>query len=368
MALTKISRSLLDTGVSDSSDATAITIDSSERVGIGTSTLHKNLNIHTSDSNSTNIVFTNSTTGTGSSDGFYVGIDSNESPEFWNYENTDFIVGLNNSEKFRIKADGNVGINTSSPNEKLEVAGNLTLTPSSKSNSPSASATISDINFVGRTDNTVVAKIRAIHNDNANGTDGQLTFFTADNTASAAAAERMRIDSTGRVGINTSSPTATYKLSIASAANHGAFVYDIGSGYGALVTKPDSSNNYFPLYILNNSGAANGYILSNSSGTAFSQSGSDIFFKENIKDWNENVLDSFKNIKPSTFTYKSDENKKEIKGYIAQNEFDKFPEAYPINPRDDKHWFNPSGMTVYLMKAIQELSAKVEELENKINE
>ena len=37
MALTKISRTLLDTGVSDSSDATAITIDSSERVGIGES-------------------------------------------------------------------------------------------------------------------------------------------------------------------------------------------------------------------------------------------------------------------------------------------------------------------------------------------
>ena len=36
MALTKISRSLLDTGVSDSSDATAITIDSSENVMIGT--------------------------------------------------------------------------------------------------------------------------------------------------------------------------------------------------------------------------------------------------------------------------------------------------------------------------------------------
>ena len=36
MALTKISRGLLDTGVSDSSDATAITIDSSENVTIGT--------------------------------------------------------------------------------------------------------------------------------------------------------------------------------------------------------------------------------------------------------------------------------------------------------------------------------------------
>ena len=35
MALTKITRAILDTGVSDSSDATTITIDSSENVGVG---------------------------------------------------------------------------------------------------------------------------------------------------------------------------------------------------------------------------------------------------------------------------------------------------------------------------------------------
>ena len=35
MSITKVSRNLLNTGVSDSSDATAITIDSSERIGIG---------------------------------------------------------------------------------------------------------------------------------------------------------------------------------------------------------------------------------------------------------------------------------------------------------------------------------------------
>ena len=36
MALTKIKRTGLDTGITDNSDANAITIDSSERVGIGT--------------------------------------------------------------------------------------------------------------------------------------------------------------------------------------------------------------------------------------------------------------------------------------------------------------------------------------------
>ena len=36
MSITKVSRNLLNTGVSDSSDATAITITSAEKVGIGT--------------------------------------------------------------------------------------------------------------------------------------------------------------------------------------------------------------------------------------------------------------------------------------------------------------------------------------------
>ena len=35
MAITKITRDALNTGIDDNSDATAITIDSSERVGVG---------------------------------------------------------------------------------------------------------------------------------------------------------------------------------------------------------------------------------------------------------------------------------------------------------------------------------------------
>ena len=57
MALTKISRTLLDTGVSDSSDATAITIDSSERVGIGTTSPDAPLHINGS-ANSEQVIIT----------------------------------------------------------------------------------------------------------------------------------------------------------------------------------------------------------------------------------------------------------------------------------------------------------------------
>ena len=45
MAITKVSRNLLNTGVSDSSDATAITITSAEKVGIGTSDPSQLLNV-----------------------------------------------------------------------------------------------------------------------------------------------------------------------------------------------------------------------------------------------------------------------------------------------------------------------------------
>ena len=34
-----------------------------------------------------------------------------------------------------------------------------------------------------------------------------------------------------------------------------------------------------------------------------------------------------------------------------------FPEAYTKDDKD-KYWFNPSGMVVYLMKSVQELSVE----------
>ena len=50
MAITKVSRGLLNTGVSDSSDSTAITINSSEQVGIGETSPLGKLHVKTADS------------------------------------------------------------------------------------------------------------------------------------------------------------------------------------------------------------------------------------------------------------------------------------------------------------------------------
>ena len=86
MALTKISRGLLDTGVSDSSDATAITIDSSENIGIGTSSPAYKFDVAGP---------------IRSNNGLYV--EGNTSGGFlWVIDNYSLRFGTNNSERMRI--------------------------------------------------------------------------------------------------------------------------------------------------------------------------------------------------------------------------------------------------------------------------
>jgi hypothetical protein len=107
-----------------------------------------------------------------------------------------------------------------------------------------------------------------------------------------------------------------------------------------------------------------GKISVTDSGVSYATQASDLNLKKNFEDWNENVLNNFKNLNPQKFNFITEEDDQpKTKGFIAQELVESFPEAYPKSK--DRYFFNPSGMVVYLMKAIQELEARVQELENK---
>ena len=115
MALTKVRRGGTDTGISDSSDATAITIDSSENVGIGTSspTISNGRGLVIADATAARLKLCDTTTGEGASDGFQVG-HSGALAFIFNHEDEPIQFGTNNTERFRINNSNHVLFYTTS--------------------------------------------------------------------------------------------------------------------------------------------------------------------------------------------------------------------------------------------------------------
>jgi hypothetical protein len=120
-------------------------------------------------------------------------------------------------------------------------------------------------------------------------------------------------------------------------------------------------------------GSEIGYIRNlNSNTVEYSTSASDERKKKNIVDWNDKILDSFSLIEPKKFNYLNENDSDELtKGFIAQKMVDKFPEAYPKDPDTENelgyYSFNPSGMTIYLMKAVKELKEEIDTLKSRIS-
>ena len=153
-------------------------------------------------------------------------------------------------------------------------------------------------------------------------------------------------------GVSVSSGSLRVESGSCFASNSGdaAATFDRTSSTGTLVE-------------LRFGGANKGTISVDGSNAAFNTSASDRTLKKNFESWNENVLDLFKNINPQKFNFIDQQDTDvKTKGFVAQDLVESFPEGYTKN-KENKYMFNPSGMVVYLMKAIQELEAKVAALE-----
>mgnify|MGYP003653556454 CR=1 FL=1 len=166
--------------------------------------------------------------------------------------------------------------------------------------------------------------------------------------------------SNGRLGINRTSPNS--KLDIEEASNGQEMIH---------LNHTNTTNDQFFL-LFKHDGSVRGHIkVTNSNDQiAYNTTNSDKRLKKDFENWDESVLPAFESLKPQLFNFiHSKNNGGKRKGYIAQDNVDNFPEAYSKGKAldDDNteyYSFNPSGMVTYLMKAVQELSAKVTALEN----
>ena len=103
---TKIPVELSSTpGIVDGSNATAITIDSSEQVGVGTTSPQRQF--HIAGGTSTGLKISGNASGSASGDGFDIFVrDDNSGVELVQRENTFMTFHTNNAERMRILADG----------------------------------------------------------------------------------------------------------------------------------------------------------------------------------------------------------------------------------------------------------------------
>jgi len=397
----------------------ALHIDSSQRVGIGTTSPSFPLDVIGTNNTTFDHVSTLSLTGINAFDSGDAGAGISFSGKFDSAGNvTTFaqISGIKgntatgefdghltfgvrndaegvNIERMRITNAGRIGIGTTSPGAELDIFHatdpEIHLSINTHGDAARISGDADGLTLDGR------------------GSSNELRFKTGGSHA-------MRINSSGDVGIGTSNPAsnlhiasslATIRLEDSDVANGAAYSLITGSSNGNIEFKADpddvrsSSDIRFNIdgsealrinsskvvehqvgtkaRFLRNTGGGNtqavqflsgssqvGQIIFNNSETFYQSNTSDRTLKKNFENWTETILTSFKNLNPQKFNYihESDADSKH-KGYVAQDLADKFPEAYPKDPETDKYGFNPSGMVVYLMKALQEAVARIEALE-----
>jgi hypothetical protein len=374
--------SFTSTGIDDNATSTAITIDSSENVGIGTTSTQGRLLIKTNTSGFTsdpslissgNISFSNSSGGTalptimGRSDNngglqlmgatsnapsvadMIFDIRENDNTNYATTTGYGFRFSRYGSELMRLTRDGKLGIGTSSPGFPLQINSSAQTTLLHLN---STAGTTSAITFANTGSNDSIT-VGAENDDLKLRTDdGVIKFFTNENS------EKMRIDTSGNVlfGISTAIDTGDNGISLTTAGIVGLARYG-KSGTG--------SNTHIQFY---NGNGNVGTITTSGSATAYNTS-SDYRLKENVS-YDFDATTRLKQLKPARFNFITDADTT-VDGFIAHEVSSVVPEAITGTKDEVDADGNPeyqgidqSKLVPLLVKTIQELEARITTLEN----
>ena len=334
----------------------AVRIDSSGRVGIaqdtpgdfdagsddlviGNSSGNRGMTIRCGTSNSGTIAFADGTTGDQAYRGIVAYDHSTDSLQFK-------VNGA--SEKMRIDSAGKVGINTTTMDAFLNInsgADNSGLHVESTDGG-------ANLSLADNSGSVVLQGLGGALVVEGGGSAG---------TAGSSATERFKIDSDGAT-----------KISANSASNYGLYVHNDGDNTNRFGIKiqcghQSSGTNTF-INFFESDGGNHGSITQSGTTTAYNTS-SDYRLKENEKQITDG-LEKLNKLKPYNFNFKKYPDKK-VDGFFAHEVSSIVPEAV-VGEKDavdsdgniKAQQIDQSKLVPLLVKAVQELSAKVEALEN----
>jgi len=199
-------------------------------------------------------------------------------------------------------------------------------------------------------------------------TDQSNAYVVRDETAGA---NRFAIDTSGNVGVNTTSPSSSTLMTIQSGSTTGALTLNgpTTNGYYASVVEMPSGSTYG--FLFKNAGSAVGSIRINASSTAYNTS-SDHRLKQGVEDMT-GAIDRVKQLAPKRFNFIADPDDTTVDGFLAHEAQAVVPEAV-TGTKDEvdadgdavMQGIDQSKLVPLLTGALREAIAKIETLETKV--